>query len=105
MKAVKRYFFFPSLPFEVSHSLMKTRKGKIKLGLLTFSVLLATHCLMTLIVEPPEYLNHLSATNTQEVGWVFYLITTGYNSKSCWGKCTVDINNPNHYLRVHNLFM
>lgn len=92
---------FSLLSFEVFHSLMKTREGKIKLRLLTFPVLLTVHCLMTLIVEPPEYLNHLGATNTQEAGWVFYLITTGYNSKSCWGKCTVDINNSNHYLRVH----
>lgn len=39
---------------------------------------------MNLIVEPPEYLNHLSATNTQEA--VFYLITTGYKFKIMLGE-------------------
>lgn len=37
---------------------------------------------MTLIVEPSEHLNHLSATNTQEVVVFFFnLITTGYKFK------------------------
>lgn len=41
---------------------------------------------MTLIVEPSEHLNHLSATNTQEVGFFFYLITAGYKFKITLGE-------------------